>query len=111
MNPPIYIGSKISKNLEEECRAAMCKVLSRRMVHVQQVEESRNRKHIRAGNRSRQSEKNFSRKSSTDIRDNPRCNKGISNQGESSLSKDRYDRVPRQELRVGSVSNFMEESV
>ena len=44
--------------------------LSRLMVHVHQVEESRKRKHIRTGNKSRQAEKNFYRKSSTKIRDN-----------------------------------------
>ena len=81
------------------------------MVHVQQMEENKNKKHTRARNRSRQAEKNFWRESSTEIRDKTRFMKGLSHQGESSLSKDRYDRVPRQELRVGSVSNFMEESV
>ena len=33
--------------------------LSRLMVHVQQVENRRKRKHTRAGNRSRQVEENF----------------------------------------------------
>ena len=37
--------------------------LSRLMVHAQQVDESRKRKHIIARNMSRQAEKNFSRKS------------------------------------------------
>ena len=41
--------------------------ISTLMIHVQQVEESRRRKHTRAGNRSRQIEKNFSRKSNTEI--------------------------------------------
>ena len=49
----------------------------RLMVHVEQVEESRKRKHTRVGNRSRQAEKNFSRKSNTEIRDNPRFKKGL----------------------------------
>ena len=56
--------------------------LSRLMVNVQQVEESRKRKHTRAGNRSRQAEKNFSRKSSIEIRDKSRFKKEISHQGE-----------------------------
>ena len=89
MNPLVYTGSKIAKNLEEECRVAMLHAsmgLSKLMLHVQQVEESRKRKHTRAGNRSRQAEKIFSRKSSTKIRDKPRSNKGISYQGESSSS-------------------------
>ena len=41
----------IAEDLEEECRAAMLHDsmdLSRLMVHVQQVEESRKRKHTRA---------------------------------------------------------------
>ena len=62
MNPLIYTGFKIAKNLEEECRVAMLHAsmgLSSLMVHVQQVEESRKRKHTRAGNWSRQAEKNF----------------------------------------------------
>ena len=67
MNPPVYSGSKISEKLEEECRVSMlhaCMGISRLMVHVQQVEESRKRKHTRVGDNSRQAEKNFSRKSS-----------------------------------------------
>ena len=85
----------ISEDLEEEYRAAMLHDnmdLSRRMVHVQQVEESRKRKHTRAGNRSRQAEENFSRKSSTEIRDKPRFKKGLSHQGDSSSSEGRHDR-------------------
>ena len=61
------------------------------MVHVQQVEESRKRKFTRVGNRSRQSEENFSRKSSTEIRDKPMFKKGLSHQGESISSKGHYD--------------------
>ena len=66
--------------------------LSRLIVHVQEVEESRKRKHTRVGNKSRQAEENFSRKSSTEIRDNPSFKKGLSHQGESSSSKGRYGR-------------------
>ena len=62
------------------------------MVHVQQVEERRKRKHTRVGNKSRQADENFSRKSSTEIRDKPRFKKGLSHKGESSSSKGRYDR-------------------
>ena len=62
------------EDLEDECREAMlhdCMDLYRHMVHVQQVEESKKRKHTRAGNKSRQAEENYSRKSSTQIRDKP----------------------------------------
>ncbi|TMX00631.1 hypothetical protein EJD97_000434 [Solanum chilense] len=62
MNPPIYTGSKIVENLEEECRVAMMHAsmgLSGLMVHVQQVEESRKRKHTKTGNMSRHADKNF----------------------------------------------------
>ena len=62
------------------------------MVHVQQVKKSRKRKHTRAGNRSRQVEKIFSRKSSAEIKDKPKFKKGIPHQGESSSSKGCYDR-------------------
>ncbi|XP_069144466.1 uncharacterized protein [Solanum lycopersicum] len=85
----------ITEVLEKECRADMLHDsmdLSRLMVHVQQVEESRKRKHTRAGNWSRQVEKNFSRMSSIEIRDNPRFKKGLYHKGESSSSKGRYDR-------------------
>ena len=74
MNPPAYSGSKIAENLEEECREAMLHAsmgLSRLMVHVQQVEERRKRKHTGAGNRSRQAKKNIPRKSNTEISDKP----------------------------------------
>ena len=57
MNPPIYTGSKIFDNTEEECKASMLHTridFSRLMVCVKQVEENRKRKHIRAGKRSRQ---------------------------------------------------------
>ena len=75
--------------------------LSRLMVHVQQVGENTNRKQTRAGNRSRQAEKNVSRNSTTEIRDKPMCKNGVSHRGESSLSKYSYDRdsKPRVESR------------
>ena len=95
MNPPVYTRSKIAENLEEECGAAMLHAsmgLSRLMVHVKQVEENRNRKHTRAGTRSRQVEKKFSRKSSTEIRDKTRFKKGLS-------SKDCYDRDSKSRLK------------
>ena len=90
----------IVEDIQEDCRIAMLNDnmdLSRRMVHVQQVEERRKRKHTRAGNRSRQAEENFSRKSSTATRDKRRFKKGLTYQGESSSSKGLYD---RKELRV-----------
>ena len=85
----------IAEDLEEECREAMLHDsmdLSRLMVHFQQVEESRKRKHTRAGNRSRQAKENFSRKSSTEIRDKPKFKKRHFHQGESSSSKGLHDR-------------------
>ena len=73
-----------AEHIEEECREAMLHdiMVSRLMVHVQQVEESRKRIHTRVGNKSRQADENFSRKSSTEIRYKPRFNKGLSHQGE-----------------------------
>ena len=65
---------------------------SRLMVHEHQLKESRKRKHTRVGNKSRQAEENFSRKSSTEIRDKPRFKKVLSHQGKSSSSKGRHDR-------------------
>ena len=56
--------------------------ISKRTVHVEQVETSRNRKYTRAGNRSRKVEKNFSRNNSTKIRNKPRFKKELSHQGE-----------------------------
>lgn len=44
VNPPVYTGCNISKDLEDECRAFMLHDsmdLSRIMIHVLQVEESR----------------------------------------------------------------------
>ena len=84
-----------AEDLEEECRATMLHDnmnLSRLMVHVQQVEDSRKRKQTMVGNKSRQTDANFSRKNSTEIRDKPRFKKGLSHQGESSSSKGRHDR-------------------
>ena len=50
VNPPVYTGSKIVEDLMEGCRASMMNGsmdLSMLMVHVQQMEESRKRKHTR----------------------------------------------------------------
>ena len=66
--------------------------LSKRMVHVDQVEESRKRKHTREGNKSRQVEKNFSRNNSTEIRNKPRFKKELSHKRKSSSSNGCYDR-------------------
>ena len=95
INPPVYTGSKISENLEKDCWAYMLHDsmdLSRLMVHVQQVEESKKRKHSRVGNKARQADENFSRKSSIEIRDKSRFKKEFSHQGESSSSKGLHDR-------------------
>ena len=97
MNPPVYTGSKIAANLEVECRVAMLHdnmVISSLMVHVQQVEKSRKRKHNRAGNTSRKDEKIFSRNSNIEIRDKPMFKNELSHKGESSSSKGHYDRDP-----------------
>ena len=80
MNHPIYTEYKNCKDLEEECRAYMLHDsmdLSSLTVLVQLVEESRKRNHTRVGNKSRQAEKNLLRKSSTEIRNNPRPKKGL----------------------------------
>ena len=45
------------------------------------MEESKKRKHSRAGNMSRHVEENFSRKSSNKIRDKPRFTKGLFHHG------------------------------
>ena len=74
IHPPFYTWSKISNDIKEDCRESMLHDsmdLSRLMVDVQQVEANRKRKRTRAGNRSRQAKKNFSRKSNTEIRDKP----------------------------------------
>ena len=95
----------IAEDLEEECREAMIHDnmdLSRLMVHVQQVEESRKRKHNWAGNRSRQAEESFSRKSSTEIRNKPKFKNGISHQGESSSSKGRYYRDSDPRVKINN---------
>ena len=54
------------------------------------MKESRKRK--QTGNKSRQAEENFSGKSSTEIRDNPKFKKRHFHQGESSSSKGLHDR-------------------
>ena len=85
----------IIEDLVEECREAILHDsmdLSRLMVHVQQVEESKKRKHSRVGNKARQADENFSRKSSIEIRDKSRFKKEFSHQGESSSSKGLHDR-------------------
>ena len=52
--------------------------LSKLTIHVQHGEESKKRKHTREGSRSRKVEQNFSRSSSTKIRDKPSFKKGLS---------------------------------
>ena len=60
MNSLSYTGPNIAEDLEKDCRVSMVYAsmgLHRLMVHVQQVEESKKRKHTRVGNKSRQNEK------------------------------------------------------
>ena len=102
VNTPTYTRSMIAEDLEEKCRASIfhdSMYLSRIMLHVKQVVKSRKRNNTRAGNRSRQVEKNFTRKSSIEIRDNPSFKNGLSHQGESSSSKVHYDRDSEPVLR------------
>ena len=92
----------IAEDLEEECRAAMLHDnmdLSRLMVHVQQVEESRKRKHTRDGNRSRQAEENFSRKSSTEITDKSCLRRDSSTKGIQVHPRVSMIGIPSPELR------------
>ena len=83
MNSPIYTGSMIAENHEEECYATMLHKsmdFSRIIVCLKQVKENKKRKHTRAGKRSRQDQKVLSRRSRKEIRDNPRFKKGLYNQ-------------------------------
>ena len=92
----------IVEDLEEKRRKGMSHDimdLSRIIVHVQQVEKSRKRKHSREGKRTRQTKENFSRKISTDNRDKRRFNKGLSHKGEPISSKVRYDRNSESKFR------------
>ena len=96
MNPPIYTGSNIDVDLEEECREAMLHDsmdLPRLMVHVQQVGKKEGQEStLVQGKDPRQTKMNFSRKSSTEIRDKPWFKKGIPHLWESSSSKVRNDK-------------------
>ena len=94
--------SNIVDDLKDECKTTMMRDsmdLSRIMVHVQQVVESRKRKPTMAWNRSRQAEKNISRKISIEIMDKPRFKKGLSHQGESIFSKGHYVGIMIPQLR------------
>ena len=71
--------------------------------------EGKKRKKTRAGNMSRQAEENFSRKSSTEIRDKPRFKKGLSHQGESSSSKGRHDRNSESRVKRNNEVNTPQE--
>ncbi|TMX05733.1 hypothetical protein EJD97_002516 [Solanum chilense] len=92
-------GEAMTAQAEQKCVPKKNPPASIMIVNVHQVEESINRKHTRAGNRSRQAEENFSRNISTKIRDKPRFKKGLSNQGESSSSKGRYDRNSKSRVK------------
>ena len=84
INAPVHTGCKIVENVEKECRVAMFHAsmgLSRLMFHVNQVEESRKRKYIRAGKHTRKAEKNFQRHSSIEIRDKTKFKKGLFHKG------------------------------
>ena len=102
MNPPIYTRSKIAENLEEECRVDILHAsmgLSRLTVHVEQLQERMKRKHTRAGNMSRHAEKNFSRKSSTEIRDKPSFKKEYPTKGSQVHPRVAMIGIPSLELR------------
>ena len=114
MNPPVYTRSKIVEYLEEECREAMFHAsmgLSRLMVHVQNVEENRNRKHTRAWNRSREVEKNFQGRVVLKSGISPGLIRDSPTNGSQVHSRITMICIRSSELRVGSVSNFMKESV
>ena len=105
MNPPIYTGSKIAENLEE-CKEAMFHAsmdISELMVHVQQVEENRNRKHTRAGNRSRQAKKNFQGRVVLKSGISPDLRRGSPTKESQVLLRISMIGIPSPELRVGSV--------
>ena len=114
MNPPVYTRSKIVEYLEEECREAMFHAsmgLSRLMVHVQNVEENRNRKHTRAWNRSREVEKNFQGRVVLKSGISPGLQTDSSTKGSQVHPRIAMIGTQSLELRVGSVSNFIKESV
>nr|XP_010313133.1 uncharacterized protein LOC104644677 [Solanum lycopersicum] len=107
MNPYLYTGSKIVEDLEEEFRESMLHDnmdLSRLMVYVQQVEESRKNKHTRVGNMSRQAEENFSRKSSTEIRDKPRAHKEVLQEVEEGKQKQKETKEDGNENCLATVT-------
>ena len=76
----------VSEDLEEECRAVMLNDnmdLARLMVHVQQVEESRQRKRGREGKKSRTSDQDGSStgRSLFGVQDRPKLKKGHQHSG------------------------------
>ena len=73
--------------------------LLRPMFHVQQVEESRKRKHTREGNRSRQVKKNFPKKSSTEIRDKTGLGRDSPTKGTQVLPRVAMIGIPSPKLR------------
>ena len=112
-NPLIYTWSNIVDDLEEESRESIFNDsmdISRLMVHVQQLVENRTRKHTREGNWSRKPSKNFSRKSSTKIRDKPMLKKELYHQVESISSKGRYDRDSKTRVKRNSEEDTPHES-
>nr|XP_010313176.1 uncharacterized protein LOC104644722 [Solanum lycopersicum] len=69
----------------------------------------RKEEYTRPENRSRKSEENFSRKSSTKIRDKPRFKKGLSHKGESNSSKGRYDRNSESRVKRNNEVDTLQE--
>nr|XP_010319974.1 uncharacterized protein LOC104647095 [Solanum lycopersicum] len=95
MNPPLFRGAKTLKDPQEfidEVHKILVAMGATDIEKAEQEEESRKRKHTRVGNKARQVDENFSRKSSTKIRDNPKFKKELSHQGDSSSFKGLHDR-------------------
>ena len=114
MNPPIYIGSMIAENLEEKCRSAILHAsmgLSRFMVHLQQVEENRNRKHTRQGTGQDKVRRIFQGRVILKSGIRPGLRRDSPTKGSQVHPRITIIGILIPELRVGSVSNFMEKSV
>ena len=89
----------ITEDLNKEWRAAMLHDNMTFRGLWSMSSKWRKEEYTRPENRSRKSEENFSRKSSTKIRDKPRFKKGIFHQGESSESKGLHDRYSESRVK------------